>query len=97
MDKDTFPKVEVQSIRTFPGISAGRILPLLFALLLIGMAELRGQEEEPEISETLGIDPPDVAPEHWRHLNNRISVNELFRIYSHEQHRAWLLRREVSR
>lgn len=47
--------------------------------------------------EALGIDPPDVAPEHWRHLNHRIGVNEPFRIYSREQHRAWLLRREVSR
>lgn len=47
--------------------------------------------------EAIGIDPADVAPEHWRHLNNRISVNEPFRVYSHEQHRAWLMRREVSR
>jgi hypothetical protein len=46
--------------------------------------------------EALGIDPADVAPEHWRHLNHRIAVNEPFRVYSHEQHRAWLLRREVS-
>ena len=47
--------------------------------------------------EALDIDPADVAPEHWRHLNNRISVNEPFRIYSHEQHHAWLRRREVLR
>lgn len=47
--------------------------------------------------EAIGIDPADIAPEHWRHLNNRIGVNEPFRVYSHEQHRAWLLRREVSR
>ncbi len=47
--------------------------------------------------EAIGIDPADAAPEHWRHLNNRIAVNEPFRVYSHEQHRAWLLRREVSR
>lgn len=47
--------------------------------------------------EALDIDPADVAPEHWRHLNHRIGVNEPFRIYSHEQHRAWLHRREVLR
>ncbi|WP_454618583.1 DUF2840 domain-containing protein [Bradyrhizobium cenepequi] len=46
--------------------------------------------------EALGIDAADAAPEHWRHINHRISVNEPFRIYSPEQHRAWLLRREVS-
>ena len=47
--------------------------------------------------ESLGVDAADVAPEHWRHLGHRIGVNEPFRVYSHEEHRAWLLRREVSR
>jgi hypothetical protein len=47
--------------------------------------------------EALGIDPADVAPEHWRHLNHRIGVNEPYRVYSTEQHRAWLRRREVLR
>ena len=45
--------------------------------------------------EALGIEAADVAPKHWRHLNHRISVNEPFRVYSTEQHRAWLRRREV--
>ena len=26
--------------------------------------------------ETLGIDPADVAPDYWRHVHNRLSVNE---------------------
>ncbi len=47
--------------------------------------------------EALGLDAADVAPEHWRHLNHRIGVNEPFRVYSMEQHRAWLRRREVLR
>lgn len=45
--------------------------------------------------EALSIDPADAAPEHWRHLNNRISVNEPFRVYSADQHHAWLRRREI--
>lgn len=45
--------------------------------------------------ETLGIDPADVAPDHWRHVHNRLIVNELFRTYSREQHRAWLKQRNV--
>ncbi|HWM82021.1 MAG TPA: DUF2840 domain-containing protein [Pseudolabrys sp.] len=45
--------------------------------------------------EALGIDPADTAPEHWRHLNNRVSVNEPFRVYSADQHHAWLRRREI--
>ncbi|EHS53196.1 hypothetical protein PDO_1159 [Rhizobium sp. PDO1-076] len=43
--------------------------------------------------EALGIDPADVAPDHWRHLHNRLSVNAPSRAYSREQHRAWLKRR----
>ncbi|MNW18125.1 hypothetical protein D3C71_2175610 [compost metagenome] len=41
-----------------------------------------------------GIDPADVAPDHWRHIHNRLIVNEPFRAYGREQHRAWMLRRE---
>lgn len=46
--------------------------------------------------EALGIDPADVCPDHWRHVHNRLSVNEPFRAYDRERHRAWLRRREVS-
>lgn len=45
--------------------------------------------------EALGVDPADVAPDHWRHVHNRITVNEPFRAYGHVQHRAWLRRREL--
>ncbi|HEX4077411.1 MAG TPA: DUF2840 domain-containing protein [Rhizomicrobium sp.] len=46
--------------------------------------------------EALGIDPADVAPEHWRHIHNRLLTNEPARPYSREQHRAWLLRRRLA-
>src|SRR5690606_39495924 len=46
--------------------------------------------------EALGIDPADVCLDHWRHIHNRLVVNEPFRTYSAGQHRAWLRRREVS-
>jgi hypothetical protein len=42
------------------------------------------------------IDPCEVAPEYWRHAHNRLLANERPRIYSREQHRAWLLRRRVA-
>lgn len=47
-----------------------------------------------EAIERSGIDAADVAPDHWRHIHNRLTVNEPFRVYGREQHRAWLLRRE---
>lgn len=46
--------------------------------------------------EVLGVDPADVAPDHWRHIHNRLSVNERFRAYTVQQHRVWLRRRGVS-
>ena len=46
--------------------------------------------------EALGIDPADAAPDHWRHLHNRLIVGLPPRPYSREQHRAWLLRRRLA-
>ena len=46
--------------------------------------------------EALGIDPADVAPEYWRHLNNRLAAGHQPRAYTREQHAAWLKRRSVT-
>ncbi|AGK59772.1 hypothetical protein HYPDE_40518 [Hyphomicrobium denitrificans 1NES1] len=46
--------------------------------------------------EALGIDPADAAPDHWRHLHNRLIVGLPSRPYRREQHRAWLLRRRLA-
>jgi len=45
--------------------------------------------------ETLGIDPADAAPEHWRHIHNRLLAGELPRPYTHRRHQAWLHRRKL--
>ncbi|MBN9604621.1 MAG: DUF2840 domain-containing protein [Afipia felis] len=45
--------------------------------------------------EAIGIDPVNVSPDHWRHIHNRLTVGEQPRIYSAEQHRAFLLRRRA--
>lgn len=45
--------------------------------------------------ETLGIDPASASPDYWRHLHNRLTVNQPYRLYSTEQHRAWLRRRRI--
>jgi hypothetical protein len=44
--------------------------------------------------EALGIDPADAAPDYWRHVHNRLSVNETPRNYTRTRHQAWLKRRE---
>jgi hypothetical protein len=45
--------------------------------------------------EALGIDPADAAPDHWRHVHNRLGAGYEPRPYSRDQHRAWLLRQRV--
>ena len=45
--------------------------------------------------EALGIDAADVAPDHWRHVHNRLRAGEEPRRYTCYQHRAWMLRRRT--
>lgn len=45
--------------------------------------------------EQLGIDPCEVAPDHWRHIHNRLIAAETPRSYSLERHRAWLARKAM--
>ena len=45
--------------------------------------------------EAAGIDACDAAPDHWRHVGNRIEGGLPFRPYSLERHTAWLRRRAV--
>ncbi|MEN2262636.1 DUF2840 domain-containing protein, partial [Enterococcus faecalis] len=45
--------------------------------------------------ETLGIDACNVAPDHWRHVGNRIGAGHEPRAYTLERHAAWLKRREI--
>ncbi|MFT0860230.1 DUF2840 domain-containing protein [Ancylobacter sp. G4_0304] len=46
--------------------------------------------------EALDIDPADAAPEHWRHLHNRLAVGDEPHAYTRAQHAAWLKRRRVA-
>jgi hypothetical protein len=47
--------------------------------------------------EALGVDPADAAPDHWRHIHNRLSAGEEPRPYTSARHKAWLLRRSDAR
>jgi len=46
--------------------------------------------------EALDIDPADAAPDHWRHVHNRLSVGEEPRPYTRSRHQAWMNRRKIS-
>ena len=45
--------------------------------------------------EASGIDPCEVAPDHWRHIHNRMAGREVPRDYSPARHRAWLQRKAL--
>ena len=45
--------------------------------------------------EAIGIDPADAAPDHWRHVHNRLTVGHQPRLYTRERHDAWLKRQQV--
>jgi hypothetical protein len=47
--------------------------------------------------EAIGVDPADAAPDHWRHIHNRLSAGEEPRPYTNARHKAWLLRRSDAR
>ena len=49
-----------------------------------------------DVVEALGIDPTDAAPDHWRHLHNRLTVGHEPRPYTRDQHSAWLKRRRIA-
>lgn len=45
--------------------------------------------------EASGIDPCEVAPDHWRHIHNRMAGREAPRGYTLARHRAWLQRKAL--
>ena len=45
--------------------------------------------------EAASIDPVDVAPDHWRHVHNRLAAGETPRAYTMQRHRASLLARRI--
>ncbi|MDK1389718.1 DUF2840 domain-containing protein [Sinorhizobium sp. 8-89] len=46
--------------------------------------------------EALDIAAPDVSPDHWRHIHNRLAAGHEPRAYTREQHQAYLLRRKTT-
>lgn len=45
--------------------------------------------------EQSGIDPCEVAPDHWRHIHNRLAAGFEPRRYDPARHKAWLHRRTL--
>lgn len=45
--------------------------------------------------EAAGVDPCDVAPDHWRHIGSQLAAGLPFRPYGKDRHAAWLRRRAI--
>ena len=45
--------------------------------------------------EASGVDPCDVAPDHWRHIGSQLAAGLPFRAYGPDRHDAWLRRRAI--
>ncbi|WP_447763364.1 DUF2840 domain-containing protein [Sphingopyxis panaciterrae] len=45
--------------------------------------------------EAAGVDPCDVAPDHWRHIGSQLSAGLPFRPYGSDRHDAWLRRKAI--
>ena len=75
-----------------PGVTPGGVS----LLRLTGWPRVKAALEAIDAIEALGIAPEAVAPDHWRHLHNRLLVGERPQTYTASRHSAWLLRRAVA-
>ncbi|HKX77551.1 MAG TPA: DUF2840 domain-containing protein [Novosphingobium sp.] len=64
-------------------------------LSIQGWPKVRKVLETIDRIEAEDLDPCDIAPEHWRHVHNRLSAGEPARAYTVERHRAWLKRKAL--
>lgn len=75
-----------------PGVMPGGVS----LLRLTGWPRVKATLEAIDAIEALGITPEAVAPDHWRHLHNRLLVGERPQTYTASRHAAWLLRRATT-
>lgn len=75
--------------QTVPGIDpGGEVL-----LRVTGWPKVQQVFEAIDAVDALDIDPADAAPDHWRHVHNRLAAHDRPRPYTLDRHRAWLARK----
>lgn len=90
----------VDIVRAVPPGTAHQTLPFVrpggdILLKAEGWPKVERVLQTIDAIEQLGIDPEAVSPDHWRHLHNRMTAGQESHAYSHDLHRAYLLRRRV--
>lgn len=77
------------AFQTVPGVDpGGEVL-----LRVNGWPKVQRVFDAIDAVDALDIDPADVAPDHWRHVHNRLAAADSPRPYTLERHRAWLARK----
>ena len=66
------------------------------ALPIYGWPKVNQALQAIDAVEASGVDPADAAPDHWRHVHNRLTAGEQPRPYTLARHKAWLRRRSVA-
>jgi hypothetical protein len=80
-----------QPYQTVPTVDPGAEI----LLRISGWPKVQQVLQAIDVVEAIGVDPADAAPDHWRHIHNRMAAGEPPRTYTPERHRVWLQRREV--
>ncbi|QIB35290.1 DUF2840 domain-containing protein [Ancylobacter pratisalsi] len=80
-----------EACQTIPTVTPGGDI----LLRVDGWPKVERMLQHIDAIETIGIDPLEVAPDHWRHVHNRFAVCEMPRAYTMQRHRAFLLARRI--
>ena len=79
------------ALTTVTGVTPGGEL----LLHLSGWPRVEKALQAIDAIEALGLDPEEVAPDHWRHVHNRLTAGLTPRPYTRDRHFAWLRRQEI--
>ncbi|WP_315722334.1 MULTISPECIES: DUF2840 domain-containing protein [unclassified Bradyrhizobium] len=80
-----------EACATVPFVAPGAAI----LLQVFGWPKVERVLQQIDAIEALGIDPADVAPDHWWHVQNRMAAGQPPRPYTDLRHRAWLHRRTI--
>lgn len=80
-----------EAFSTLPQVDPGGDI----LLSVSGWPKVRAAFELIDAIEQAGFDACDIAPDHWRHMHNRLSVGMPPRLYDRHRHKAWCLRRRL--
>lgn len=64
-------------------------------LRITGWAKVERVLRAIDAVEAIGVNPIEVAPDHWHHVHNRMIAGVEPRLYTLQRHEAWLRRRRV--